>query len=95
MKNKHAHQNEEETQETKNQENSTILNNENLCSESKSNGDVESLEQKYDQLNDYTYLRLVAEFDNYRKRTIREKAVNLKNSGESILVNYYSFDRRF
>lgn len=86
MKNKHAHQNEEETQETKNQENSTILNNENQSSENKSNDDVESFEQKYDQLND-SYLRLVAEFDNYRKRTIREKAEILKTAGESILVN--------
>ena len=33
------------------------------------------------------YLRLSAEFDNYRKRTIREKIELTKNAGESILVS--------
>jgi len=31
------------------------------------------------------YLRLAAEFDNYRKRTIREKAELIQNAGESLL----------
>ncbi len=49
-------------------------------------GQCEELEQKYNELND-THVRLIAEFDNYRKRTIREKAELLKSAGESILVN--------
>ena len=48
--------------------------------------ELQVIEEKYDQLND-TYLRLVAEFDNYRKRTLREKTELLKTAGEGILVN--------
>jgi len=44
-----------------------------------------ALEAKYDELND-AHLRLVAEFDNYRKRTLREKAELIKSGGESVLV---------
>ena len=32
-------------------------------------------------------LRLLAEFDNYRKRMLKEKADLLKNGGENVLVN--------
>lgn len=46
----------------------------------------EDLEQKYKALND-SHLRLMAEFDNYRKRTLREKAELIKNGGESALTN--------
>ncbi len=46
----------------------------------------ESLEEKYNKLND-AHLRLMAEFDNYRKRTMREKADLLKSAGESVLVS--------
>ncbi|MBN1463201.1 MAG: nucleotide exchange factor GrpE [Paludibacteraceae bacterium] len=42
--------------------------------------------QKYEELND-THLRLLAEFDNYRKRTMREKADLLKSAGEGLLTN--------
>jgi len=42
-------------------------------------------EEKYNQLND-SYLRLMAEFDNYRKRTLREKAELIKSGGESVLT---------
>lgn len=47
---------------------------------------LEELQSKYNQLND-TYLRSLAEFDNYRKRSIREKADLIKSGGESILVS--------
>ena len=43
-------------------------------------------EVKYNQLND-SHLRLMAEFDNYRKRTLREKSELIKSAGESVLVN--------
>lgn len=33
-----------------------------------------------------SHLRLMAEFDNYRKRTIKEKAELIKNGGEKILI---------
>lgn len=44
------------------------------------NGD---LEQKVNELND-RYLRLYSEFDNYRKRTIKEKADIIKTAGEDV-----------
>lgn len=44
------------------------------------------LQKKFDELND-AHLRLMAEFDNYRKRTLREKAEMIKSAGESVLVN--------
>jgi molecular chaperone GrpE len=43
-------------------------------------------EEKYNQMND-SYLRLMAEFDNYRKRTLREKAELIKSGGESALTD--------
>jgi molecular chaperone GrpE len=47
---------------------------------------LDELQAKYNQLND-TYLRSLAEFDNYRKRSMREKADLIKSGGESVLVN--------
>ncbi|MDR1623434.1 MAG: nucleotide exchange factor GrpE [Tannerellaceae bacterium] len=46
----------------------------------------ESFQKKYDELNN-SHLRLMAEFDNYRKRTLREKADLIKTGGESALTN--------
>ncbi|MDF9828804.1 nucleotide exchange factor GrpE [Parabacteroides sp. PF5-6] len=43
-------------------------------------------EKKYNDLND-SHLRLMAEFDNYRKRTLREKAELIKTGGEAVLIN--------
>ncbi|MGE4434504.1 MAG: nucleotide exchange factor GrpE [Bacteroidales bacterium] len=48
-----------------------------------------ALQSKYDQLND-TLLRTMAEYDNYRKRTLREKADLIKTGGESVLVGVIS-----
>lgn len=45
----------------------------------------EAWETKFNELND-SHLRLRAEFDNYRKRTLREKADLIKNGGESALT---------
>ena len=49
-------------------------------------GEVEALQKKYNELND-SHLRLMAEFDNYRKRTMREKADLIKTGGEGALKN--------
>lgn len=48
--------------------------------------ELEELKAKHNQLND-TYLRSLAEYDNYRKRSLREKADLIKTGGESVLVN--------
>ena len=45
-----------------------------------------SAEEKYEALND-SYLRLIAEFDNFRKRTLREKAELIKSGGATVLTN--------
>jgi molecular chaperone GrpE len=41
--------------------------------------------KKLEELND-THLRLRAEFENYRRRTLKEKAELIKNGGETALV---------
>lgn len=50
---------------------------------------LEELQTKYNQLND-TYLRSLAEFDNYRKRSMREKVDLIKSGGENVLVSVLS-----
>lgn len=51
---------------------------------------------KYEELND-SYLRLHAEFDNFRKRTLKEKADLIKSGGERVLLDIITlvddFDR--
>jgi molecular chaperone GrpE len=49
-------------------------------------GKTEDWEMKCKEWND-SYLRLMAEFDNYRKRTLREKADLIKSGGETALTN--------
>lgn len=44
------------------------------------------LEEKYNELNN-THLRLHAEFDNFRKRTLKEKADLIRNGGERVLLD--------
>ena len=44
-----------------------------------------SAEQKVNELQD-KYLRLSAEFDNYRKRTMRERVELIKSAGEDVLT---------
>jgi len=46
-----------------------------------------NFEEKYNDMND-KYLRLSAEFDNYRKRTLKERMEMMKNAGEDILINF-------
>jgi molecular chaperone GrpE len=48
--------------------------------------DKDSLLAKLAEMQD-RYLRLSAEFDNYRKRTLREKIELTKHAGENILIN--------
>lgn len=45
---------------------------------------IEELGQKLMEMND-KYMRLSAEFDNYRKRTLKERMELTKNAGEQIL----------
>ena len=47
--------------------------------------EVQTLQEKYDELNN-AHLRLHAEFDNYRKRTLKEKMEIIKAGGEKVLT---------
>ncbi|HNV94925.1 MAG TPA: nucleotide exchange factor GrpE [Bacteroidales bacterium] len=51
--------------------------------------EIENLTEKYKETND-KYLRLAAEFDNYKKRTLKEKSDLLKYGGETVLTNLLS-----
>ncbi|WP_297089535.1 nucleotide exchange factor GrpE [uncultured Draconibacterium sp.] len=47
---------------------------------------LEELGQKLQEIQD-KHLRLQAEFDNFRRRTLKEKADLIKSGGETVLVN--------
>ncbi len=49
------------------------------------NEELAQCQAKIDELND-KYLRLYSEFDNYRKRTLREKAEMSKTASEEIIL---------
>ena len=49
----------------------------------------EGLQAQYDELNN-SYLRLHAEFDNFRKRTLKEKSDLIKHGGERVLLDIIS-----
>ncbi|RLD63152.1 MAG: nucleotide exchange factor GrpE [Bacteroidetes bacterium] len=46
----------------------------------------QELLEKYEIAND-KYMRLAAEFDNYRKRTLKERMDIIKSAGEDIIIN--------
>lgn len=52
----------------------------------KAEEELEKLQADINELKD-KHIRLQAEFDNFRKRTMKEKMELLKSAGESILVN--------
>ena len=58
----------------------------NVAEENAEQNELEELKKKYNELND-SHLRLMAEFDNYRKRSLREKSELIKNGGENALSN--------
>lgn len=95
MKDKKKHKAENEAENVQNQTQETVENQqeervENAGNEASASDETnnrvaelqEALITKTDQL-----LRLQAEFDNYRKRTLKEKMDLTKSAGESILVN--------
>ncbi len=47
---------------------------------------LEALEEKYDELND-KYMRLYSEFDNYRKRTAKERIELQKSASREIILD--------
>ena len=69
---------EPENQETEQSKTDSADETDNLAAE------VEELKQKIEKLN-HEVLLARADFDNYRKRTLREKAELLKNGGEDCM----------
>ena len=94
MKKEHQHKSEEEM-DTENQDNTQPNEGQNINStdqEAKataenaenSSGDSAKLEEKLAEAND-KYVRLAAEFDNYRKRTLKERMDMMKYGGEEVI----------
>jgi molecular chaperone GrpE len=54
--------------------------------EDKQAAEYEELKEKYDDLND-RFLRLYSEFDNFRKRTAKEKLELIKTASEKLIVD--------
>ncbi|MEI6052283.1 MAG: nucleotide exchange factor GrpE, partial [Opitutaceae bacterium] len=48
--------------------------------------EIEQMKQQFTELNDKN-LRLMAEFDNYRKRTLKERMDLIKTAGEKLLAD--------
>lgn len=76
---------EEKEEVTNLQEKQTDQVDEQPDADNLADNEVVVLKAKYDELND-SHLRLMAEFDNYRKRTLREKADLIKSGGEAALT---------
>lgn len=87
----HAQYEYEQHEEEQNEQNATNGQDaqENAAEESAETDKVavelDLLQKKYNELND-SHLRLMAEYDNYRKRTLREKADLIKNGGETAII---------
>ena len=79
-------------QKDKEVDNKEIINNEDnpeITEKATAETDTDKmsdLEQKFKTLEN-DHLRLFAEFDNYRKRTLKEKSELIKSAGENILIN--------
>ena len=71
---------EAQAEETQNKEEG----NEKLTNEQKLEKELEAANKAIEEQKD-KYLRLSAEFDNYRKRTMKEKAELIKNGGEKTI----------
>ena len=78
----------QETQDSKQETQNTQEQNVETPETANTNTEeVNEWEKKYKDLND-SHLRLMADFDNYRKRTIKEKADLIKNAGERIITDF-------
>ena len=80
----------EETNQTEQEEATAEANQEagQQCEDEKQDAEDEKelFKRQLEEMND-KHMRLVAEYDNFRKRTLREKMELSKNAGENLLVN--------
>lgn len=74
----------EETVEQTEVESKEVTEGEETATDEESVDDIEKLRAEYEELKD-KHLRLQAEFDNFRRRTIKEKADLITTAGEKVL----------
>lgn len=74
----------EETVEQTDVESKEVTEGEETATDEESVDDIEKLRAEYEELKD-KHLRLQAEFDNFRRRTIKEKADLITTAGEKVL----------
>jgi len=84
----------EETKAAEQEAQETVVNEETVdnnveCEEKAEEPVIDELALLKDKLTDANdkYLRLSAEYDNYRKRTLKEKLELMKTAGESIILS--------
>jgi molecular chaperone GrpE len=80
----------EQAQDEKSGENASEPGTDGTPASDKKIADEKSFEEKLAEMQD-KYLRLSAEFDNYRKRTLKEKMDISKYAGEELLKNILPF----
>ncbi|MCF8304313.1 MAG: nucleotide exchange factor GrpE [Bacteroidales bacterium] len=76
----------EEPQASKQEQQATEKESSDIEERAEEKSKEEKLQAEIDQLND-KFLRLYSEFDNYRKRTNRERQELRKTAGEDIIVS--------
>lgn len=76
--------NEEVNQDELEKENNEQTTEETTTEEVVEKTEIELLQEENDKLND-KFLRLYSEFDNFRKRTAKEKIELIKSAGEGIM----------
>jgi molecular chaperone GrpE len=87
-----------ETEETKKNAEEQVKSEENNSEkiETKVDNEIEILKKNIEELND-KYLRLLSDYDNFRKRTLREKADLIKSASSYLLTEFLpvadDFDR--
>lgn len=94
MDNKTNQNNDVQNQENNFENTSNQTNNDNTVDKNEQQepsleNQYSELLQKFDELND-RYLRLNADFDNFRKRTLKEKMDLVKSGGADILAGFLS-----
>ena len=71
---------------TNEQEQDANMTEEEFLSDNVADESEEDLKKELADLKDQ-HLRLIADFDNYRKRTLKEKADLIKSGGENVFIN--------
>ena len=77
-------ENEQTTSEASEAQENASSEEKELTAEEKLGKELEEAQKVIDEQKD-KYLRLSAEFDNFRKRTLKEKAELIKNGGEKAI----------